>query len=434
MYTAGIPAVRVGSLLAQARTAGGIAEHDLASTLRVRLRVIRQWERGELVPTDDQIEAIAATCGIRLTELLPRRATLVYDSATGVMRLGDQAVALPTTSRDDDAVLGAFLGLVRLQRGLRADQDVSVREEDLEALSEALDLDDEELEERFVRILGLSRRQAALVRAQLVRRRLTAGMVGLVAGLSLIAVNRVFTTATENVRTVGGGRTTRSDLFLSTTTTTTSPTAPVVVVTTPVVLAEASSTLPISTTAAVDPGTLPAIVLAEQFVAPTEPNDVRTGPVRTASRSEASRHGDPSNDTSPTTTIEDTSPPTTLPNTTNSTEPSSSTPPTTTETTAPTRPASTPPETTPSTTPTSGPVVSTVGGGGTTGTTEPPVTTTTTEPPGTTTTTEPPVTTTTTSPPVTTTTTTSPPVTTTTTTAPPFGLVGAPNVLGGSGG
>ena len=121
---------------------------------------------------------------------------------------------------DNDTVLGAYIGMVRRLRGLRPDQDVKVRQEDLEALGEALDVDDEELEERLVRVIGMSRTQAAAVRAQLLRRRLAVPMVGMLAGLSLLGVNRLFTTATEQVKTVAGGAITRGNPFADPPTTT----------------------------------------------------------------------------------------------------------------------------------------------------------------------------------------------------------------------
>src|SRR4051812_21805586 len=215
-----MPAARVGWLVARARSAAGIADRDLASSLSLPLRTIRRWERGDLVPTDDEVEAIAVACGIRLTELLPRRAVVSYDPATGIMRMGDQSVALPGSMLDNDTVLSAYIGMVRRQRGLRPDQDVKIRQEDLEALGEALDLDDEELEERLVRVIGMSRSQAAAVRAQLLRRRLAVPMVGMLAGLSLLGINRIFTTATEQVKTVAGGAITRGNPFADSPTTT----------------------------------------------------------------------------------------------------------------------------------------------------------------------------------------------------------------------
>ena len=183
-YTAGMPAARVGWLVARARAVAGITDRDLASSLSLPVRTVRRWERGDLVPTDDEVEAIAAACGTRLTELLPRRASVSYDPSTGIMRMGDQSVALPGSMLDNDTVLSAYIGMVRRQRGLRPDQDVKVRQEDLEALGEALDLDDDELEERLVRVIGMSRTQAAAVRAQLLRRRLAVPMVGMLAGSS----------------------------------------------------------------------------------------------------------------------------------------------------------------------------------------------------------------------------------------------------------
>jgi ribosome-binding protein aMBF1 (putative translation factor) len=62
-----MPAARVGWLVARARSVAGIGERDLASSVGVPVRTVRRWERGDLVPTDDEVEAIALACGARLT-------------------------------------------------------------------------------------------------------------------------------------------------------------------------------------------------------------------------------------------------------------------------------------------------------------------------------------------------------------------------------
>jgi transcriptional regulator with XRE-family HTH domain len=401
MYTAGIPARRVAALVNQARLPRGMTQRELADRMRVQLRTVRDWERGERVPTDDQIEAIAHACGLRITELLPRRGVLSYDADTGVMRLGAGATELSTSMRDNDDVLYAFLALVRQQRRVGPHQEVAMRGEDLEALADALDLDDEELEERLVRILGLNRRQAAQLRARLLRRRLTVGVVSMIAGLGLLTANRAFSVGAEQVSTVGGGRVVRGDPFARVTTTvaTEAPaSAPgstaVVVRTAPpsTTVASTPATRPTDTPPG-PPPTLPAVVLAVEIQPPVG-LDARTGPPRTTPRPEVNRPvvTDPEA-TAPPTTVLLPGPPTLPPDTSTTADP-------TTTTTAP-------PVTSPWPPPTSPPVVSTIGGGGTTGTTEAPAptTTTTTEPPTTTTTTEPP-TTTTTEPPTTTTSTT----------------------------
>src|SRR5215211_4630124 len=265
-----MPAARVGWLVARARAVAGITDRDLASSLGLPVRMVRRWERGDLVPTDDEVEAIAAACGTRLTELLPRRSSVSYDASTGIMRMGEQAVALPGNMLDNDTVLGAYIGMVRRQRGLRPDQDVKVRQEDLEALGEALDLDDDELEERLVRVIGMSRSQAAAVRAQLLRRRLAVPMVGMLAGLSLLGINRIFTTAMEQVKTVAGGAITRGNPFAD------SPT------TTATTVIQSVTVKPTSTDAtAADPTaapTLPPVVTGETVVGPAP--TTRTGPPR----------------------------------------------------------------------------------------------------------------------------------------------------------
>jgi transcriptional regulator with XRE-family HTH domain len=416
MYTAGIPAGRVGALVARARRTSGLTQRDLASRVRVHVRAVREWERGERVPTDDQVEAIAHACGLQLIDLFPRRGEVTYDPDTGVMRLGDASMVLSTATRDNDDVLAAFLVLVREQRHVAPNRDVAVRVDDLEALAEALDLDDEELEERLVRVIGLTRRQAAAVRAQLLRRRLTVGVAGMLAGISLVAANRAFTTGTERVDAVAGGRVVRGNPFVAVTTavarvaTTSAPSATTIVVTSAAPESTTvTATVPPVTASAGPPPTLPAVVLAEQFE-PASDSIGRTGPPRTTPRPQfsppATHAADPVTTGTTPTTIELPGPPVLEPPGTTAT----------TATTAETTPPPPPPPTDP---PTSGPAVSTIGGGGTTGTTEPPPppTTTTTEPPTTTTTTEPPTTTTTAEPP--TTTTTAEPPTTTTTEAPP---------------
>jgi hypothetical protein len=384
-YTAGMPAVRVGWLVARARAVAGIADRDLAASLGVPLRAVRRWERGDLVPTDDEIEAIASACGTRITELLPRRASVSYDPGTGIMRMGDQAVAMPGSMLDNDTVLGAYIGMVRRQRGLRADQDVKVRSEDLEALAEALDLDDEELEERLIRVIGMSRTQAAAVRAHLLRRRLAVPMVGMLAALSLLGVNRIFTTATEQVKTVAGGSVTRGNPVATTTTTSTTPAQPIVISTTPTTQAPSSP---------VAPETLPPVVTAEPFVGP--PQNVRTGPPRTPRTEETT---DPAPTDPPVTdpvttplTVPPTTPPVTDPPTPSTSQPrptvppiidpgvqdTTTVPPPSTTTTTPTTVDPNAPTTT-TTTPTTT-TTTVVGGGNTTGTTVGPGTTGTTEP------------------------------------------------------
>jgi transcriptional regulator with XRE-family HTH domain len=278
-----MPAARVGWLVARARSVAGIGERDLASSVGVPVRTVRRWERGDLVPSDDEVEVIASACGARLTELLPRRTVVAYDPSTGIMQMADQAVAIPVTSLDNDTVLAAFVALVRRVRGLRLDQDVKVRQEDLDALGEVLDLDDEELEERLMRIIGMSRSQAAAVRAQLLRKRLAVPMVGMLASLSLLGVNRLFTTGSEQVKAIDG----KVDTVIPTpTTTTTVASSSEGGAAVPVVTAAASASAAVAPSTQAASGAAPESPVqvtstTQPFIGPKFPVTVRTGPPAT---------------------------------------------------------------------------------------------------------------------------------------------------------
>jgi transcriptional regulator with XRE-family HTH domain len=404
----------VGWLVARARAAAGSTDRDLADAVGVPLRLVRVWERGDAVPTDDEMEAIALACGTRLTELLPRRDSVLFDRATGIMRMGDEAVAIGPGAADNDDILSAFVTMVRRQRGLRPGDDVKLRQEDLDALVEALDLDDDELEERLVGLIGMSRSQAAAVRAQLLRRRLAVPVVGMLAGIGLLSFNRLVTRPSDLVKAIDD--TPSSVLGRTSTTMRAVPTGS-----------------PADLPGGLKPHASPAVVpsptigtttstVSSVLAGDTTTSSLLTGPAASLYRghpSTAPAVPTPPTSTPPTYQGPDTSgaPPTASPVTT--TAPPSSTPSTV--------PVTSPPTTTP---PTHPPTVPTIpSGGGTEGGGGGATTTTTTAPPP---------------PPTTTTTTTAPHPTTTTTTSttvapppppPPPPVTGLPpGVLGGGGG
>ena len=178
--TTGIPAVRVGWLIGQARRAATLDERGLARAVGVRRRTIRRWETAREVPCDREIEAIANACHRNLAELLPARDVVEFDAAARFLRVGGQSVSVADVR--NDAVLTTYVALVREQRQLGKDDRVTFRQPDLDVLSEALDLDDDALEVRLRRIAGLDENDAAEVRRRLMRRRLAMPAVGLLAG------------------------------------------------------------------------------------------------------------------------------------------------------------------------------------------------------------------------------------------------------------
>src|SRR4051794_37046555 len=184
-YTAGMPVERVGWLIARARRSAGLGERELATTVGVSQRTLRRWERGAVLPTDDEVEAIALACGLRLADLLPRRGVVELDAAARSMKVGDSIAALPDGATNGE-ILGLFVSLVRAERHAPDARELRLRQEDLDVLADALDLDDRDLEAQLVEIIGLTRAEASSVRSQLLRRRLVMPVAGALLGLGVV--------------------------------------------------------------------------------------------------------------------------------------------------------------------------------------------------------------------------------------------------------
>jgi transcriptional regulator with XRE-family HTH domain len=184
-YTAGMPMERVGWLIARARRTAGLGERELGTTVGVSQRTLRRWERGAVLPTDDEVEAIALACGLRVADLLPRRGVVELDAAARSMKVGDSIAALPEGATNGE-ILELFVALVRTERRAPDARELRLRQEDLDVLADALDLDDRDLEAQLVEIIGLTRAQASSVRSQLLRRRLVMPVAGALLGLGVV--------------------------------------------------------------------------------------------------------------------------------------------------------------------------------------------------------------------------------------------------------
>ena len=186
--TNGIPAARIGWLVAEARSDAGLTPDDLAGKTGVRKRLVRRWERGAQIPNDDEILAVARACEIGVGRLLPPRDTVEFDRSARSLRVGASVVSVADVH--NEAVLTTYVQLVRQQRGLAAGAAFDIRHEDIDALANSLDLDDTELEARLVAIVGMPADTAAGLRERLVSRRrvglqasIVAGSLGLLPGV-----------------------------------------------------------------------------------------------------------------------------------------------------------------------------------------------------------------------------------------------------------
>jgi hypothetical protein len=103
----------------------------------------------------------------------------------------DRAVVVPDVGGDNEELLRCYLALVREARGLSPSDRFALRQDDVEVLAALLDLDDDGLEKRLMRLLHVGASEAAEMRRRLVARRIlgaaSALTVGLIASMPLSA-------------------------------------------------------------------------------------------------------------------------------------------------------------------------------------------------------------------------------------------------------
>lgn len=119
----------------------------------------------------------------------PDRVSLHFDPQTNTITVGNlsSVVAPAGDAKANDAVLEHYLSLVAAARGSQLGPDLQVRAEDVEILAVLLHLDDELLEARIIRILGVDRHDASDLRARLFRQRLLIGAVSVTMGILGVA-------------------------------------------------------------------------------------------------------------------------------------------------------------------------------------------------------------------------------------------------------
>src|SRR4051794_22858576 len=110
------PAPRVGQLLSAARRRHDRSEQDVAIAVGVPLRLVRRWEQGVELPTDDQLERLAALYGEPPDQLLPARDVATLDPEKGTLTVGSETVDVEIDDEGNERLLQRYVSLVRSQR------------------------------------------------------------------------------------------------------------------------------------------------------------------------------------------------------------------------------------------------------------------------------------------------------------------------------
>jgi len=114
--------------------------------------------------------------------LAPRH-PVTFDAGTRRLTVGSRSTIVPDVADRNEAMLRGFLALVAEARRTAVASATQLRQDDIAVLAEVLDLDDTELEARFVRLLGMSVAVAADTRRRIARHRALLAAAGMTVGL-----------------------------------------------------------------------------------------------------------------------------------------------------------------------------------------------------------------------------------------------------------
>ncbi len=106
-----------------------------------------------------------------------------FDPVTRRLTVGDRSTVVPEVDDRNEAMLRGYLAVVAQVRGTSVASLTQVRQDDVAALAELLDLDDADLEARFVRLLGMTPEVAADTRHRIAKHRAILAAAGITVGV-----------------------------------------------------------------------------------------------------------------------------------------------------------------------------------------------------------------------------------------------------------
>lgn len=179
-----VPPARLGALLTHERTMRGLTLDELSveTNLPFSVQELRRIEQGQLALSDDQVQRLMHAYRASNGPVLPERSELVIDLHHGALFAGQRTRILPENATLDD-VLGRYLSLLYLLRGLEPGHELVLRGDDLEVLSDALQRNIAEIESR---LFELMMPRAASPWFDRLRHRLAVPAAGVLVGLTTV--------------------------------------------------------------------------------------------------------------------------------------------------------------------------------------------------------------------------------------------------------
>lgn len=179
-----VPPSRLGALLTDHRTRRGLTIDELvvASEVPFSADELRRIEQGQMPLSDDQVHRLMHAYEAQSGPVIPERSELVVDLEHGALLAGRKTKVLPAEATFDD-ILGRYLSLLYLMRGIEPGKKLALRGDDLEVLSDALERNIAEIEGRLFDLMMPGEVGPWLTR---VRHRLAIPAAGILVGLTTV--------------------------------------------------------------------------------------------------------------------------------------------------------------------------------------------------------------------------------------------------------
>jgi transcriptional regulator with XRE-family HTH domain len=156
----------VGRNLRHVRKQQGLSRGAAARSAGLTRRELAQYERGKVDVPESDLWCLAGSCGVDVSELLPRREPLRVSPDLSTISTGDTIRHLRGPA-EPDGLLREYLAMIYELRNLPPGSPVPLREPDLTALADALGGTPANIEHRLIEIIGASPEEAGRIRAMI---------------------------------------------------------------------------------------------------------------------------------------------------------------------------------------------------------------------------------------------------------------------------
>jgi transcriptional regulator with XRE-family HTH domain len=156
----------VGRHLREVRKQQGLSRGVVARSAGLTRRELAAYERGRVEVPESDLWCLAGSCGVEVSELLPRRDALAISPDLTSLGVGDTIRHLREPAQPD-GLLRQYLPMIYELRNLPPGSRIPLRQQDLAALADALGGTPECIETRLTALIGASPDEAARLRSMI---------------------------------------------------------------------------------------------------------------------------------------------------------------------------------------------------------------------------------------------------------------------------